>query len=202
MKFIAWGMNKSDVQEQRAAIQKDHWAFWDAYDSRLIARGPFLNPDNMKSAVGNVHIAELKDWEEARTMAHEEPYYRGGIFEWLRLSHFSLELGRSQFEIPARPEMQGYFVHCPAANGVETEQPALEAAHQAYCEEHDDLFACRGALYTEDGAWDGTIFMLEVADGDALSAFLEAEPYRRAGLLGTADIQYWRRGGRANAPGK
>ena len=196
MKYFTWGMNKPKVSEQRAALQQDHWRFWDDYDSRLVARGPVLDADDRTTAIGSIHIAELNTWAEARHMVYEEPYAKAGLFQEIVLTPFSLELGRTQFQTESPPGSSGFFIHCRAVDGGAMAQGDHSAGHEAYCREYDSIFACRGSLLTESGSWDGSIYLIEVANGDAAAEFIDQEPYKEAGLYDSPLIFNWRRGGR------
>ncbi|MBT5373710.1 MAG: hypothetical protein HN884_17050 [Rhodospirillaceae bacterium] len=196
MQFLAWGTHKQDIMEKRAALQKDHWAFWDDYEDRLIARGPLLNSDGSGPPTGNIHIITLNDWDEAKIIVTEEPYTKAGLFQDMVLTQFFLELDRTQFDSTGLPDRQGYFIYCPAADRVLEQQVKLASAHQDYCQSKDDIFACRGSILSDAGDWNGTAFLVEVSDEDAVTAFLEEEPYNAAGLFEEPRITRWRRGGR------
>lgn len=200
MQFLTWGINKPDILEKRARINETHWAFWDDYESRLIARGPVLDPADGKTPLGSIHIAELDDFDDAKVMAYDEPYAAAGLFKKLILTRFQSALDKTQFEIEPRPDKTGFCVYCTAAPGAAEKQAALQQAHEDYCDANADLFACRGALLTDGGEWNGAAFFIEVDDRAAAEKFLADEPYNAAGLYGETEIVRWRRGGRANAP--
>lgn len=203
MQFMTWGINKPDIKEKRAAINETHWAFWDHYEDRLIARGPVQDPADPKTALGSIHVADLDKLEDVKVMAYDEPYAANGLFKELIVTRFENELPRTQFQTPPRPEKTGYFIYCKASADGMTKRGAHLAAHNAYCEAVDDaVMVCRGALLTDDGAWNGAAYFIEV-DGEAdANAFLAGEPYNKAGLFEDVRVVRWRRGGRANAPQK
>lgn len=200
MQFLTWGINKPDILEERAKINEPHWAFWDNYEGRLIARGPVLDPSDGKTPLGSIHIAELDSFDDAKVMAYDEPYAAAGLFRKLILTRFQSALDKTQFEIEQRPDKMGFCVYCTAATGAADKMPDLQQAHEQYCADHADLFACRGALLTDDGTWNGAAFFIEVDDQAAAEKFLAEEPLNAAGLYATTEIVRWRRGGRANAP--
>ena len=200
MYFMTWGINKPGIKEQRAAINETHWAFWDGYEGRLIARGPTLDPADEKSATGSIHIAKLESWQEAQVMAYQEPYAAAGLFKQLVLTRFDLELGRTQFDFEAQPGRIGFFIYCQSTPSVAEDRNGMREAHEAYCQAHDDIFVCRGSLLTDEGAWTGSAFFIEVADQTVAEAFLADEPYSRADLFSFTQLLRWRRGGRTNAP--
>ncbi len=200
MQFLTWGINKPDILERRAAINETHWAFWDNYEDRLIARGPVLDPGDGKTPLGSIHIAELDGFDDAKVMAYDEPYAAAGLFKKLILTRFQSALDKTQFEIEQRPDKTGFCVYCTAAPGAMGKHSGLQLRHEEYCTEHANLFACRGALLTDEGVWNGAAFFIEVDDREAAEKFLADEPYSAAGLYATTEIVRWRRGGRANAP--
>lgn len=200
MQFMTWGINRPGIKEKRAALNETHWAFWDAYEGRLIARGPVLD-DEGTSPLGSIHVAELNGFDEAKVMAYDEPYAAADLFQDLILTRFESELGRTQFETPPRLGKLGFFIHCKGAPDDAARQAALKDAHDAYCQAlDDDMIVCRGSLLTDDGTWTGSAYFIEVDDPALAETFLEKEPYYAAGLFEDTRIVRWRRGGRANAP--
>jgi uncharacterized protein YciI len=161
MQFFAWGINKPNIKEKRATITETHWKFWDQYDDRLISRGPVLNPNDPSTALGSIHILELKHWDDAQPILVDEPYAKAGLFEEIILKGFSLELDRTQFEFKGTPGSHSFFIYCPAKNNALEEQVGIVKAHNEYCLSHDERFICRGSLLTKDGNWDGSVFFID-----------------------------------------
>lgn len=202
MQFMTWGINRPGIKEKRAALNETHWAFWDAYEGRLIARGPVLDADGT-SPLGSIHIAELGGFDEAKVMAYDEPYAAADLFQDLILTRFQSDLDRTQFDTPPRPGKLGFFLYCKSSPDAAGQRDKLADEHEAYCRAlDDDMVVCRGSLLTDDGTWTGSAFFIEVDDPALAETFLEKEPYNAAGLFEETRLVRWRRGGRANAPGK
>jgi len=196
MQFFMWGINKPGVQDKRAAMVQDHWSFFDRYEDKLIARGPVLGPEENREVLGSIHILELEDADAARVCASEEPFAKAGLFETIIIKRFTLGLERTQFEFERTPGHPQFFIHCPAKPGRLEDREKVRRAHSAYCRSHDEKMICRGALRTDDGAWDGSVFFLEVPSKADAEAFLENEPYNKAGLFDSPKIHHWTMGGR------
>ncbi len=198
MEFFAWGVNHPGVADKRSAIIREHWDFIDRYKDRLIARGPVLDPGDPSRVTGSIHIAELDDWREARRFVHEEPFHQAGLFEHVLIRRFELELGRTQFEFESAGGLPRFFIYCPAAPGNEAGRERAAGEYGAYCAGFDANFLCRGALLDDRGGWAGSIYLMEMADTDAVDGFLEGEPYREAALYGGVEVHRWTPGGPEN----
>jgi uncharacterized protein YciI len=69
-----------------------------------------------------------------------------------------------------------------AAGGAAIKDP-LRQAHIAYLESRHDILLFSGPTKSDDGSRStGVVFILNVASKDEAVAFLEDEPYTRAGL--------------------
>jgi uncharacterized protein len=196
MHFFTWGINQADIKEKRALITEDHWKFWDAYDDRMIARGPVLDPEDPSTVLGSIHIVELDSWEDTRPILTDEPYSKAGLFKEFILTRFSLGLDRTQFATDRKSDCLEFFIHCPAKEGMGVTQAELKDEHEAYCRSRDDIFVCRGELLTKAGDWDGNVFLVQFPTEADATQFLKEEPYFKAGLYLQSNIHCWRRGGR------
>ena len=199
MQYFAWGTDRPDGMARRRENMESHWDFIARYDDRLIARGPVLDIDSPGDILGSIHIAELKDDDEARHFVHDEPFAVAGLFADIVLTRFDLELGRTQFAFESDPSSPRFFVYCPAAPGTPAVEPAnIAAAHQAYCRDFDKHAVCRGSLLTMEGNWAGRVFFLEMADRAAVESFLANDPAAQAGLYAETRIYRWTMGGADN----
>ncbi len=199
MQYFAWGTDRPGGMEHRKENIQAHWDFIARYDDRLIARGPVLDIDAPGEVRGSIHIAELKDDEEARHFVHAEPFAVAGLFADIVLTRFALELGRTQFDFESNPSSPRFFIYCPATPDAPVREPAAVAeAHRAYCRDFDRQFVCRGSLLTFDGDWAGRVFFVEMADRKAVESFLADDPAARAGLYAETYIHRWTMGGADN----
>jgi len=198
MQFFAWGINRPGVKDARAAIIHDHWDFIDRYADRLIVRGPVLDPADLSVVIGSIHIVDLEDEEAFRRFVDDEPFAAAGLFSRIVRRRFRLELDRTQFQFESTPDSPRFFIHCPAREGARDRQAALEDAHESYCRAFDRHMVCHGSLLDGDGAWDGSLFFLELPSADEAAGFIAAEPYSAAGLFAESPIRRWTMGGREN----
>ncbi len=120
------------------------------------------------------------------------------MFERVLLRRFELELGRTQFEFESAGDLPRFFIHCPAAPGSGTGRERASDEYHAYCAGFDANFLCCGALLDDQGGWAGSIYLMEMADTDAVDGFLEGEPYLQAALYGGVRVHRWTPGGPEN----
>ena len=198
MQFFTWGINKPGVNDRRAGALGEHWNYMDTYDDALIARGPVLDPDDLSVVTGSIHVFDLVDWDAARAFVFDEPFAKNNLFETVHMTRFALELGRTQFEFKSNPDHPRFFIYAPAGADAHNQQAPLSDEHERYCASFDANFVCRGSLLTEAGAWNGSLFLIEVPALRAAEAFLAGEPYNKAGLFREAEVRRWTLGGRAN----
>lgn len=198
MQFFAWGISKPGVGEQRTALIKTHWAFIDRFDDKLIARGPTLETDDAGVVTGSIHIADLEDRREAERFVYEEPFAAAGLFETITLARFELGLNRTQFEFVSTPDRPRFFVYCPAQEGHAEKSRDMADAHNIHCLAYDAFFVCRGSLLADDGAWQGSVYFLEMDSEQSVKDFLAGDPYAVAGLYDKTEIRRWTMGGPAN----
>jgi uncharacterized protein YciI len=75
-----------------------------------------------------------------------------------------------------------FFVHCEDRAGAESVRKENRAAHLEYIAGFDVRFA--GPTLDDAGEhMTGSVLVVEAADRAALDAFLEGDPYARAGLF-------------------
>ena len=198
MQYFVWGLDRPDSKAQRIAVMERHWEFIARYDDRLIARGPVLDMADPQKVLGSIHIVELDDAAAAHSFAYDEPFAMDGVFAEIVVMRFRLELGRTQFVFDSMPDHPRFFVHCPAAPGVDAVPDDIASAHEDYCRAFDPHFVCRGSLLTDDGAWAGRAFFIEMPDRAAVEDFLANDPCAVAGLYEAPRVHRWTMGGAAN----
>jgi hypothetical protein len=148
--------------------------------------------------MGCIHIVELDDSDAAHSFAYDEPFAVEGVFAEIVMMRFRLEVGRTQFVFEGTPDHPRFFVHCPAAPGVDAVPDDIASAYEAYCRTFDPHFVCRGSLLTAEGAWAGRAFFIEMADRAALDGFLADDLCTTVGLYDALRIHRWTIGGAAN----
>ena len=74
------------------------------------------------------------------------------------------------------------YGHDRPGDGAEVRR-ANRAAHLEFVVRNPGVFRYGGALRDTDGKMVGSLMMIELPDRDALTRFLDEEPYSRAGLF-------------------
>jgi uncharacterized protein YciI len=69
---------------------------------------------------------------------------------------------------------------------------ATREAHLAYVREHEEMIPAAGPLLDVEGRMNGSFFIIEAPDAEAVEAFSAADPYRLAGLFENVEIRAWR----------
>ncbi len=69
---------------------------------------------------------------------------------------------------------------------------ANREAHLAYVSGASVGIRAAGPLLDAAGEMNGSLFIMDCPDEDAVEAFSAADPYRLAGLFETVDIRLWR----------
>jgi len=69
---------------------------------------------------------------------------------------------------------------------------ATREAHLAYVGAAKVVIRAAGPLLDAAGDMNGSLFILDCPDADAVLAFSQGDPYRLAGLFETVEIRNWR----------
>jgi uncharacterized protein len=81
------------------------------------------------------------------------------------------------------------------AEGAAGLRDATRPAHLRYLTENASVLLVAGAKLDDDGERaHGSMYVLDVPDRAAAEAFLAAEPFVRAGVIGRWTITRWRKG--------
>lgn len=85
--FAILGQDAPDGTERRNKHRNEHVAFIEALDraGKITFAGP-LQDDNRTMSVGVVILLEASDLDEAKKIAHEDPYVMGGVYSVLTVS--------------------------------------------------------------------------------------------------------------------
>lgn len=82
-----------------------------------------------------------------------------------------------------------YVIHCLDHPERAALRQANTDAHAQYMRAHADRVRLGGPLVSTDGQTRiGVLVVIDFDDRDALQAFIEHEPYRRAGLFARVDV--------------
>lgn len=82
-----------------------------------------------------------------------------------------------------------FAIHCLDKPGAEALRHAVQDAHAAYMRAQAGRIVFGGPLLADDGATRvGTLVVVDLPSRAELDAFLDAEPYRRAGLFDRCEV--------------
>ncbi|GAA2996264.1 YciI family protein [Streptosporangium longisporum] len=178
MEYFVYGRDRPGAFDLKMSLNDDHWSFMDGYGRLLIARGPTLSGDGDDAeSTGSLHIVDLPDAEAARRFAHEEPYYRAGVFESVLLCRFRTPQGRTMWDFTEAVDGYGRFLVITTGDSAPVPVPS----------KHMIVY---GELLTLDGeARLGRAAMVEAPDPQAAAAMLPAGD-------GRTEVHFWRFGGR------
>ncbi|TWD83017.1 hypothetical protein FB561_4168 [Kribbella amoyensis] len=149
----------------------------DGYGDRLIARGPTLTGyGDDDETTGSLHVVEVPDDEAARAFAYEDPYYRAGVFDSVRVYRFEKLAGRTMWDFAEAVE--GYNRYLVI---TESESVPVTSKH---------LIVYGELLTLEDGQRVGRAAMLEAPDSETAAAILQADGDP------SSEVHLWAFGGR------
>ena len=69
MEFLAYHRDRPGSMPLREALVERHWAYMDAFQPTMIARGPTIADDG-ETATGSVHVLDLPDAPGARLVSN------------------------------------------------------------------------------------------------------------------------------------
>jgi uncharacterized protein YciI len=180
MEFLCYHRDRTGSLALRQELGEAHWAYMDAYEAELIARGPTLTPDG--APTGSLHIVDLPDPAAARAFAFDEPNYQAGVYRDVLLRRWSNSLGRTMWDFPSSSAGGDRYLVLGLGEG-----PAADLAVPA---DRDDLIAY-GPLSSDDGTtWVGTAVLLVAPDPDRARDVLTRERYA------SVEVHRWEFGGR------
>ena len=78
------------------------------------------------------------------------------------------------------------------APGTAALRQQVRPEHKAYLAGVADRIAFAGPLLGDDGAMNGSLLAIDFADRAAALAWLEAEPFTRAGVYAASDVRAFR----------
>jgi uncharacterized protein YciI len=190
VEYFVYCRDRPGTLELREAVGEDHWSFMDAYADAMIARGPTFADDG-ETPTGSLHIVDLPDADAARAFAHDEPYYRAGVFGDVMIRRWRNSLGRTMWEYGGDHDAMHFLVIGHAKADVGGVGDDLCAAHLA-----DHVIVC-GPLLSDDGSrWAGTAATLALESRAAVEELLAGDPLATAGLYEQIEIHHWCFGGR------
>ncbi|WP_017302441.1 YciI family protein [Nodosilinea nodulosa] len=86
-----------------------------------------------------------------------------------------------------------FAIQCVLASDVEAQRLSLRPTHLRYLEAHKNQIYCGGPTVGLDGQPEMMLIILTAPDRAAAEAFIDAEPYNRAGVFAQVSLREWRR---------
>jgi uncharacterized protein len=193
VEYFVYCRDRPGTLELREAVGEDHWSFMAAYAEAMIARGPTFAEDG-ETPTGSLHIVDLPDADAARAFAHDEPYYRAGVFGEVMISRWRNSLGRTMWEYGGDHDAMHFLVIGHARADVGAVGDDLSVARRGHLADH--VIVC-GPLLSDDGSrWAGTAATLALESRAAVEVLLADDPLVTAGLYEQIEIHPWCFGGR------
>jgi uncharacterized protein len=85
-----------------------------------------------------------------------------------------------------------FALQCVLAEGTDEQRVSLRTQHLQYIEANKHRILCGGPTLNADGQPEMMLIILDVPDQAAAEAFMQAEPYNRAGVFAKVTIREWR----------
>lgn len=85
-----------------------------------------------------------------------------------------------------------FAIQCVLAKDSEAQRLSLRPSHLRYLEANKHQVFCGGPTVDLEGQPEMMLIILTVPDRAAAEAFINAEPYNRAGLFAQVTIREWR----------
>ncbi|MFJ5262404.1 YciI family protein [Streptomyces sp. NPDC088387] len=171
-------------------LAEDHWSYMDRFADRLVLRGPTLSEDG-EEHTGSVHVVDVPDRAAAERFAHEEPFWRAGLYRHLTVArtavlHHQDLLGDADPSDVVTALVTGEWA--PRPHDPAREAPAGEP----------DVRAGFVAVLLDDGGTrtTGIVATVRAAPADAPDA-VRALADRLAGGPVALAARRWMRGGRS-----
>ena len=193
MEFFVFGRDCDDFDDFSPELDEEHWTYLDAYADRLIARGPTLSESRDHS--GSVHIVRLGGRAAAMAFAHNEPYWRAGLYESLEVARFRNLLGVTMWQRKRRAGAEPSWL-AVSRWPVTPERPGADR-RKAERDLHADRSVVFCGLLLDDAGF-GTTGL--VTGFDATSPVPPAAVTGLATSIGgihcASTVERWQRGGR------
>lgn len=191
------GRDRGDAGDFPAELDEQHWAYLDDYADRLIARGPTLS--GAGEHTGSVHVVRLGDLATAIAFAHDEPYWRAGLYEHLEVVPFRNLLGVAMWQRePLAGAGRSWLATLRLSIPRELSATGADAAASALRADRS-LVLCGLLLDPPATSATGLVAAFD-APSPTLPAAVATLAERLGGAHDEATVERWRRGGRDQEP--
>ena len=85
-----------------------------------------------------------------------------------------------------------FVLQCTLAKDANDQRIALRTEHLRYIAAHEEQIFCGGPTLDANGNPEMMLIILEVPDLVSAEAFIDAEPYNRAGVFERVTVHQWR----------
>jgi uncharacterized protein YciI len=85
-----------------------------------------------------------------------------------------------------------FAIQCVLAENVNEKRLALRPTHLKYLEAHKERIFCGGPTVDQKGQPEMMLIILNAPDLSSAEAFMQAEPYKQAGVFERVTIREWR----------
>jgi uncharacterized protein len=84
-----------------------------------------------------------------------------------------------------------FAIQCILANNNDDKRVALRGDHLRYIEANKERIFCGGPTIAEDGKPEMMLIILDAPDLPSAQAFMDSEPYNRAGIFARVTVRLW-----------
>jgi uncharacterized protein YciI len=85
-----------------------------------------------------------------------------------------------------------FALQCILAKDSNDQRITLRTDHLRYIDAHKEQIFCGGPTLDDSGTPEMMLIILDVSDLASVEAFIQAEPYNRAGVFERVTIRQWR----------
>ena len=186
--------DEPNTADLRDLHRKAHLDYLQNFDQQTLFAGPFTSDDE-SADLGSLRLIDFPDRAAVEKHIADEPYVTGGIQKRWLVHRWRPSVSNTWRDCPrVEGNIQALFHALDGPQGAAVRDKHL-AEHQAYLEEHASSIVVRGPLLDEDGKQSiGSVYLLDITNMDAARAFIENEPFYKAGCFETTIFHRWRFG--------
>ncbi|NQV98537.1 MAG: hypothetical protein HQ483_02470 [Rhodospirillales bacterium] len=186
--------DEPDTAELRDIHRKAHLDYLKAFDAQTLFAGPFTTDDE-SADLGSLRLIDFPDLAAVENHIADEPYVTGGVQKRWIINRWRPSVANTWRDCPrTQGNIQALFhaIDGPDGSAIRSQN---RDAHEAYLEDHADTVIVRGPLLDASGENGiGSVLLLDIPDMDTARAFMENEPFYRAGCYADITFHRWRFG--------
>lgn len=186
--------DEPDTADLRDIHRKAHLEYLKEFDDQTLFAGPFTTDDE-SADLGSLRLIDFPNMEAVNKHIADEPYVIAGIQKRWMVNRWRPSVDNTWRDCPrTEGNIQALFhgLDGPDGAAIRTE---LRADHESYLENNANSVIVRGPLLDDEGENGiGSVLLLDIPDMDAARAFMENEPFYRAGCYTNITFHRWRFG--------